>query len=88
MAKMRTNLEAKSRGPWPWNQTAKPAVRLRAAAEPIRGHGLGSTKWNGWRSIGIFFLGNLFTWKVNVQLFILRKLTGGIEPWEELQSSA
>ena len=45
----------KSFGPYPWNQAARPVVRLKAPRAPIRGHGLCSTRWKGWRSIGIFF---------------------------------
>lgn len=42
-------------GPYEWNQAARPAVRLSAPRAPIRGQGLGSTKWKGWRNMGIFF---------------------------------
>jgi len=30
------------------NQTAIPAVNVNALTDPISGHGLWSTKWNGW----------------------------------------
>lgn len=30
-----------------WNHAARPDVNKRAAMAPVRGHGLGSTMWNG-----------------------------------------
>ena len=39
--------------PYPWNQAVRPMVKMRAAAAAIMGHGLGSTKWNGWPMEGV-----------------------------------
>ena len=33
--------------PYPWNHAVKPTVREKAPKEPVIGHGLNSTKWNG-----------------------------------------
>ena len=37
--------------PYPWNQAARPEVKARAPKEPVSGHGLGSTRWKGCRTI-------------------------------------
>lgn len=34
-----------------WNQSVKPIVKARAPIEPVSGHGLNSTRWNGCRTI-------------------------------------
>jgi hypothetical protein len=31
-----------------WNHFVNPAVRVKAPMAPVKGHGLKSTKWNGW----------------------------------------
>ena len=53
-----------------WNPVPRLAVRLGMPREPIRGCGRRSTRWCGWCSM-VFSLGNLFTWKVNVQCLYL-----------------
>jgi len=37
--------------PWLWNQLAIPIASDRAPIDAVRGHGLYSTKWNGWRDV-------------------------------------
>lgn len=39
------------RVPFPWNHPVSPRVRVSAPIDPVRGHGLNSTKWNGCRII-------------------------------------
>lgn len=39
---------------WMWNHAVSPIVSENAPIEAVRGHGLISTKWNGWRIISIF----------------------------------
>jgi hypothetical protein len=35
------------KGPKLWNHAVRPHVKAKAPTEPIRGHGLNSTKWKG-----------------------------------------
>lgn len=37
--------------PCPWNHLAIPIARVRAPIDDVKGHGLYSTKWKGWRVI-------------------------------------
>lgn len=37
--------------PCPWNQAVRPIVRVNAPREPVIGHGLNSTRWNGCRTM-------------------------------------
>ena len=37
--------------PWLWNHAVRPAVREKAPAAAVSGHGLYSTKWKGCRII-------------------------------------
>jgi len=39
---------------WMWNHDVSPIARDKAPIEAVRGHGLISTKWNGWRTIIVF----------------------------------
>jgi len=78
----------RSFGPYPWNHAAKPAVRFRAPRAPISGHGLCSTRWKGWRSIGIFFVAIFLLGRQMYSCIYLENFSGGREPLEELQSSA
>jgi hypothetical protein len=41
----------KQKRPLLWNQKTKPIAVKKAPKEPVRGQGLASTKWKGWRSI-------------------------------------
>lgn len=34
---------------WLWNHAVRPMVREKAPAAAVSGHGLNSTRWNGWR---------------------------------------
>jgi hypothetical protein len=40
--------------PCPWNHLAKPIARVNAPIDEVRGQGLNSTKWKGWRIICVF----------------------------------
>lgn len=42
--------------PWLWNHLAKPIARVKAPMDEVRGHGLYSTRWKGWRIIYVFYL--------------------------------
>jgi hypothetical protein len=37
-----------------WNQDVSPVVKVNAPIEAVKGHGLISTRWKGWRIIIIF----------------------------------
>jgi hypothetical protein len=37
-----------------WNHDVSPVVREKAPIDAVKGHGLSSTRWNGWRIIIIF----------------------------------
>lgn len=54
-----------------WNHAVNPTAKVKAPIEAVKGQGLISTKWNGWRIIYNLSVMKLFTWKVNI-LFILR----------------
>ena len=41
-----------------------------APIEAVRGHGLGSTRWNGCRGIYVSYWCRLFTWKVTVLVIL------------------
>lgn len=41
-----------------WNQAASPDVKNIAPIDPVKGHGLNSTRWNGCRVIIVFRLRN------------------------------
>ena len=41
--------------PWPWNHAAIPMAKQKAPIEAVKGHGLNSTKWKGWRIIYNFY---------------------------------
>jgi len=47
----RTSPKTKHMIPLPWNQKTNPIAMKKAPKDPVRGQGLGSTKWKGWRSI-------------------------------------
>lgn len=64
--------------PCEWNHEAIPIARVKAPSEPVKGQGLYSTKWNGWRIIMIFNY-KPYTWKVFV-LFILKPYYEGKGP--------
>ena len=53
---IRTKNKPKSKviKPWLWNQEVKPTVRNIAPREPVKGQGLYSTKWKGFRIIYIY----------------------------------
>lgn len=51
-----------------WNQSTSPTVVINADIDAVNGHGLGSTKWNGWRNI-TSFKNKLSTWKEDVQIY-------------------
>ena len=37
--------------PNPWNHPVNPTVKAKAPRDPVKGHGLNSTKWKGWRGM-------------------------------------
>ena len=53
-----------------WNQLARPTANRNAPIEAVRGHGLGSTRWNGCRGIYVSYWCRLFTWKVTVLIIL------------------
>ena len=42
-----------------WNHFVNPAVRVKAPIAPVKGHGLKSTKWNGWLECDVVIVFNI-----------------------------
>ena len=48
---IRKNEIDRHRVPWLWNHLAIPIAKVKAPIDAVKGHGLYSTRWNGWRII-------------------------------------